>query len=74
MRSRRVGRPTCADWSKDVRAAGGLRRGLSVDDAADTIWATNSAELYVMLTEERGWTPERFERWLADTWTRLLLD
>ncbi len=59
---------------EDVRDGGGLRRGLSVDDAADTVWATNSAELYVMLTEERGWTPDHFERWLADTWIRLLLD
>ena len=29
--------------------------------------------LFVMLTGERGWSPERFERWLADTWARLLL-
>lgn len=57
----------------DVRAAGGLRTGLSVDEAADVVWATNSAELYTMLTAERGWSPERYERWLADAWPRLLL-
>lgn len=58
---------------QELRAAGGLRAELSVDEAADTIWATNSAELYVLLTGERGWTPDQYERWLADTWCRLLL-
>lgn len=57
----------------DVAAAGGLRPGLSIDDAADVIWATNSSEFYVLLTGERGWPPDRYERWLADAWCRLLL-
>ncbi len=57
----------------DIRAAGGLRRGLSVEEAADMVWAMNSSEMYVMLTVERGWSPLRFERWLADSWRRLLL-
>jgi AcrR family transcriptional regulator len=57
----------------DVGQAGGLRPGLSVDEAADTVWVTNSPELYVMLTSERGWSLDRYERWLADTWRRLLL-
>lgn len=54
-------------------AAGGLRNALSVEEAADIVWATNGPEMFVMLTGERGWPPERFERWLADTWSRLLL-
>ncbi len=57
----------------DLEAAGGLRADLSIDEAADVIWATNSSELYVLLTVERGWSPDRYERWLADTWRRLLL-
>ena len=59
--------------AQELRKAGGLRRGLSIDEAADVIWATNSAELFTMLTVERGWKPARYERWLADTWCRLLL-
>jgi AcrR family transcriptional regulator len=59
--------------AQDLEDAGGLRAGLSVDEAADVIWATNSSELYVLLTVERGWAPERYERWLADAWVRLLL-
>ncbi len=58
---------------EDLAGAGGLRTGLSVDEAADVIWATNSSELYVLLTVERGWPPDRYERWLADSWCRLLL-
>lgn len=60
--------------ARDLAEAGGLRADLPIDEAADVIWATNSAELYVLLTVERGWTPERYERWLADAWSRLLLD
>ena len=59
--------------AQDLEAAGGLRAGLSIDEAADVIWATNSSELYVLLTVERGWPPDRYERWLTDTWCRLLL-
>ena len=59
--------------AQDLEAARGLRAGLSIDEAADVIWATNSSELYVLLTVERGWPPDRYERWLADTWCRLLL-
>ena len=58
---------------RDLKAAGGLRAGLSIEEAADVIWATNSSEFYVLLTVERGWPPERYERWLADSWCRLLL-
>jgi AcrR family transcriptional regulator len=51
-----------------------LRPGLSVDDAADVVWATASSELFVLLTEERGWTLDRYEQFLIDTWHRLLLE
>jgi AcrR family transcriptional regulator len=59
---------------RDLRDAGGLRKGLSIEEAADVVWVTNSAELYVMLTVDRGWSPTRYERWLAGAWCRLLLD
>ncbi|HEX9039570.1 MAG TPA: helix-turn-helix domain-containing protein [Trebonia sp.] len=42
-------------------------------EAADIVWATNAPELYQLLIGQRGWTPERYERFLADTWRRLLL-
>jgi AcrR family transcriptional regulator len=46
---------------------------LGPGDAADIIWATNAPELYLMLVRQRGWSPERYEQFLADTWRRLLL-
>ena len=58
---------------RDLGPAGTLRTGLSIDEAADFVWATASAELFVLLTNERGWTLEAYERWLAETWSRHLL-
>jgi AcrR family transcriptional regulator len=46
---------------------------LEPEQAADIVWATNAAELYQLLVDQRGWTPQRYERFLADTWHRLLL-
>jgi AcrR family transcriptional regulator len=57
----------------DIRDTGGLREDLSINQAADVVWVMNSSEVYVLLTQERGWSPARFERWLADAWCRLLL-
>jgi AcrR family transcriptional regulator len=57
----------------ELAETGWLRPGVAIDEAADVIWATNSSEFYVLLVHERGWVPERYERWLADAWKRLLL-
>jgi AcrR family transcriptional regulator len=46
---------------------------LDHDEAADIVWATNAAELYQLLVGQRGWSPQRYEHFLADTWARLLL-
>lgn len=59
--------------ARELRDAGGLRPDLTTDDAGDILWATNSAELYVLLVDERGWAPAKYEQWLADTWHRVLL-
>jgi hypothetical protein len=29
--------------------------------------------MYQLLVGQRGWSPQRYERFLADTWHRLLL-
>lgn len=59
----------------DVRVAAGerARTAVDLDEAADSVWALNSPELFVMLTAERGWPADRYERWLADSLRRLLL-
>jgi AcrR family transcriptional regulator len=54
-------------------ATGALRPGLSVDRAADVVWAMNSPEFFLLLVRDRGWDADSFERWLAETWTQLLI-
>ena len=46
---------------------------LDPGEAADIVWATNAAELYQLLVGQRGWSPQQYERFLNDTWRRLLL-
>ena len=58
-------------FAADLAAVASLR--VDPDDAADIIWATNAPELYKLLVSQRGWSPERYEHFLADTWRRLLL-
>jgi AcrR family transcriptional regulator len=57
-----------------LAAAGGLRRGLAHELAADVVWAMNSPEFYHLLVHGRGWSGDMLEEWLAETWARLLLD
>jgi AcrR family transcriptional regulator len=59
--------------ARNLRDAGGLRGDLTISDAADVLWATNSPDLYALLVLDRGWSGARYERWLADAWCRLLL-
>ncbi len=61
------------ELARDLRDAGGLRDDLSLRQAADVLWATNSPDLYSLLVMERGWSLKRYESWLADTFCRLLL-
>ncbi len=44
-----------------------LRPGLRARDAADVIHALASPELHRLLVIDRGWSPERYERWLAES-------
>ncbi|MEA2419910.1 MAG: hypothetical protein QOE60_2116 [Thermoleophilaceae bacterium] len=44
-----------------------LRRGLDVERASDILWTLNHPDLWLLLVGERGWTPEQWERWFADT-------
>jgi AcrR family transcriptional regulator len=60
--------------AKDLAATGRLRPGLSESRAADIVWSMNSPEFYLLLVEQRGWSPEEFEYWLGDAWIQLLLE
>ena len=58
-------------FAADLATVASLR--VDPGDAADIVWATNAPELYQLLVGQRGWSPERYEQFLADTWRRLLL-
>ncbi len=49
----------------------GLR--MPLQEAADIIHALWSPELYTILVRELGWSPERYETWMADILERTLL-
>jgi AcrR family transcriptional regulator len=51
-----------------------LKPALRERDAADVIHALMSPEVYRLLVGDRGWTPARYETWLAATLTEQLLE
>lgn len=53
--------------------AGGLRPDLPADEAADTLWLLTSPEQFLLATDDLGWSPARYERWLSATTALALL-
>jgi AcrR family transcriptional regulator len=53
---------------------GALRPGLSVDRAADIIWALCAQANYDSLVTSRGWTDQDYRRWLSETLAHALLE
>jgi AcrR family transcriptional regulator len=51
--------------ARSLARGGALRPGLRERDAADIIHALLSPELYRLLVVDRGWTAQRYQRWLA---------
>ncbi len=60
-------------FAADLRSTGELRTDLSDEEVADIVWSMNATEYYLLLVEQRGWTPERFGAHLFDAWCRILL-
>lgn len=56
--------------TRSLAGSGALRPGISERDAADIIHALASPEVYSLLVLDRGWSGERYERWL----TSILID
>jgi AcrR family transcriptional regulator len=52
---------------------GGLRPELDVDRATDILWTLNHPDVWQLLVVQRGWTPDEYERWFADTAVAQLL-
>jgi len=56
-----------------LRDAGSLRPGLSHKTARDIFWMFTGGDVYRMLVRERGWSPQKYQDWLADTLVQSLL-
>lgn len=50
-----------------------LREGYDADSVTDVLWSVGSPMVYRKTVDERGWTPERYELWMADLLRRLFL-
>ncbi len=60
-------------FARTLRDRGHLRRGVTVAAARDALWTYNSAELFDLLVLQRGWSPRRYGRWVADALVAALL-
>ncbi|HSP09590.1 MAG TPA: helix-turn-helix domain-containing protein [Candidatus Dormibacteraeota bacterium] len=59
--------------ARSLAARRALRRDVDVAGATDILYAIGGPDTFRQLVRERGWTPERYERWLGDAGQRLLL-
>jgi AcrR family transcriptional regulator len=59
--------------ARSLARSGALRPGLRERDAADIIHALASPEVYGLLVFDRGWSGERYEKWLGSILTDQLL-
>ncbi len=59
--------------ARSLAHSGALRPGLRERDAADIIHALASPEVYGLLVSDRGWSGERYEKWLRSILTDQLL-
>lgn len=60
-------------WVEVLAGKGPLRPDLNDADAADVMWLLMSPDQYYRLVHRRGWTGQKYQRWLAAAITDLLL-
>ena len=52
---------------KELFASGKAKKGLAFEEARRLMWMYTSRDVYRMLVQEGGWTPDRYEAWLSQT-------
>ena len=57
-----------------VMRNGPLRDGMSLEAAAESVWALSSPDVHQLLTVQRAWDRARYVSWLARTLAATLLD
>lgn len=50
-----------------LAAKNALRADLDIERAADILWTLNHPDIWLLLVGQRGWLPQHYERWFADT-------
>jgi AcrR family transcriptional regulator len=58
---------------QDIAANGAFRDDMDEEYARDTVWMLTSGEVFLLLTQDRGWSKEKYAEWLADMLIRALL-
>ena len=53
--------------ARSLVAKPGLRAGVTAEHTADLLFVLLSPELYQLFVRDRGWSPERWEKWAGDT-------
>ena len=61
------------DNARALAAIGGLREGITVEEAGDVLFAVSSPEMFELLVTRRRWSLERYSRYVRDTITHALL-
>ncbi|MFC4529246.1 TetR/AcrR family transcriptional regulator [Sphaerisporangium dianthi] len=61
-------------FAADLAATGGLRSDHDIGSAADVLWLAMDVHNYDWLVRQRGWPPERYQRWYVDTVAAAILD
>jgi AcrR family transcriptional regulator len=56
-----------------LRDSGSLRPDLDHQIARDVFWMLTGGDVYRMLVGERGWSPQQYQDWLADTLVQSLV-
>ncbi len=56
-----------------LAARGPLRADVDVDEATTIVWTLTSPDVNRLLRDDRGWSAQRYERWLSTTLLRVLI-
>lgn len=50
-----------------------FQKGLSLSQARDILWAFTGRDLYMMFVMDRGWSSDKYQKWLAQLLIKTLL-
>lgn len=65
-------RDDCRRWIAELGPKA-LRKGLTMQEAADAMAVIGSPYVYSFFTVDAGWSPQQYERWIAHALPQLLL-